>query len=175
MNTKTEIMKFVTLLNDNVNSNIINEFENLQEAFESYKKLDVKDLVDEQHYELVKYNGYDMALDWKDEELKSINQPLGAWVTKSKQDAHSNTKRIYTETLQAREYACISSPGSEMVWIPRIDKVYKFNHVDEFIRTFKPRKLSENLKNAITKAYNECGNVTFNAGNGNRTFYFKKG
>ena len=77
-------MKFVTLLNENGNNNIINEFDNLQEAFESYSKLDVNDLEDEQEYELVKYDESNTALDWQDEELKSINQPLGLWVTKSK-------------------------------------------------------------------------------------------
>ena len=77
-------MKFVTLLNENGNNNIINEFDNLQEAFESYNKLDVNDLEDEQEYELVKYDDDNTALDWEDSELNSINQPLGTWVTKYK-------------------------------------------------------------------------------------------
>ncbi len=77
-------MKFVTLLNENGNNNIINEFDNLQEAFESYNKLDVNDLEDEQEYELVKYDEDNTALDWEYSELNSINQPLGTWVTKSK-------------------------------------------------------------------------------------------
>lgn len=83
------------------------------------------------------------------------------------------TKRIYTETLQVREYA-VKANGIGMEWIPRIEKVYEFCNVDEFLRTFKPTKLSEGLKNAIEKAYNECGNVTFNVGSGNKTFYFTK-
>ena len=76
-------MKFVTLLNENGNNIIINEFDNLQEAFESYSKLDVNDLEEEQEYELVKYDEDNTALDWEDTELKSINQPMNQWVTKS--------------------------------------------------------------------------------------------
>lgn len=83
------------------------------------------------------------------------------------------TKRIYTETLQVREYA-VKSNGIGMEWIPRIEKVYEFCNVDDFLIEFKPTKLSANLKQAIEKAYNECGNVTFNTGRGNKTFYFKK-
>ena len=82
-------------------------------------------------------------------------------------------KRIYKETLQVREYA-VKSNGIGMEWIQRIEKVYEFCDVDEFLRTFTPCKLSEDLKYAIIKSYNECGNVTFNVGNGNQTFYFTK-
>jgi hypothetical protein len=82
-------------------------------------------------------------------------------------------KRIYKETLQVREYA-VKSNGIGMEWIPRIEKVYEFCNVDEFLRTFTPSILKENLKTAITNAYNDCGNVTFNVGNGNQTFYFTK-
>jgi hypothetical protein len=77
-------MKFVIILNENVNNNIINEFDNLQEAFDYYNKLDLNDLEDEQEYELIKYNEDNTALDWEDSELNSINQPLGTWVIKSK-------------------------------------------------------------------------------------------
>ena len=83
------------------------------------------------------------------------------------------TKRIYVETLQVREYA-VKADGIGREWIPRIEKIYKFCSIDEFLRTFKPTKLSRDLRSAIEKAYNECGRVTFNVGNGNRTFYFTK-
>lgn len=76
-------MKFVTILTENGDNNIINEFDDLQEAFESYNKLDVNDLEDEQAYELIKFDENNAALDWEDSELASINQPLGAWVIKS--------------------------------------------------------------------------------------------
>lgn len=81
-NLKNKNIKFVTLLNENGNNNIINEFNKLKVAFESYKKLDVNDLLDDQEYELAKYDEDNIALDWEDEELKSINQPLGSWITK---------------------------------------------------------------------------------------------
>lgn len=85
----------------------------------------------------------------------------------------SDLVRVYKETLQVREYA-VKSNGIGMEWIPRIEKVYTFCNVDEFIRAFTPSKLSEDLKSTITKSYNECGNVTFNVGNGNQTFCFTK-
>jgi len=81
------------------------------------------------------------------------------------------TKRIYKETVQYREYA-VKNNGIGREWIPRIDKTYEFCSVDEFLRTFKPIKLSKGLMDAINRAYNNCGEVTFNIGQGNRTFNF---
>ena len=77
-------MKYVTLLNENGDNKIIKEFNNLQNAFISYSELNAKDLQDGQEYELAKYDDNNIALNWDDEELKAINQPLGSWVTKSK-------------------------------------------------------------------------------------------
>ena len=85
----------------------------------------------------------------------------------------TTTKRTYTETLQIREYA-VKANGIGREWIPRIEKVYEFCSVEEFLKTFSPMKSSEGLINSITKAYNDCGEVKFNAGNGNQTFNFKK-
>ena len=79
-----ETVKFVTLvLNENGDNQIINEYDNLQEAFDAYEKLDVENLEEGQQYEVVKYDENNMALDWEDDELISINQPTGSWVTKS--------------------------------------------------------------------------------------------
>jgi len=77
-------MKYVTLLNENGGNKIIKEFNNIQKAFNSYKELNVNELIDGQEYELAKYDENNVALNWDDEELKAINQPLGSWVTKSK-------------------------------------------------------------------------------------------
>lgn len=77
-------MKYVTLLNDNGTNTIINEFTNLNSAFESFNTLDVEDLEDNQEYELAKYDEDNQVLDWEDSELVSLNQPLNQWVTKAK-------------------------------------------------------------------------------------------
>ena len=77
-------MKYVTLLNENGGNKIIKEFNNIQKSFNSYKELNVNELIDGQEYELAKYDENNVALNWDDEELKAINQPLGSWVTKSK-------------------------------------------------------------------------------------------
>lgn len=77
-------MKYVTLLNDNGTNTIINEFTNLNSAFESFNTLDVEDLEDNQEYELAKYDEDNQVLDWEDSELISLNQPLNQWVTKAK-------------------------------------------------------------------------------------------
>jgi len=76
-------MKYVTLLNENGDNKIINQFDNIQEAFNSFEKLNVNDLQDGQEYELAKYGENNVALNWDNEELDAINQPLGSWVTKS--------------------------------------------------------------------------------------------
>lgn len=76
-------MKYVTLLNENGDNKIINQFDNIQEAFNSFKELNVNDLQDGQEYELAKYDENNVALNWDNEELDAINQPLGSWVTKS--------------------------------------------------------------------------------------------
>jgi hypothetical protein len=81
------------------------------------------------------------------------------------------TKRFYTDIIQQRELA-VKTNGVGKEWIPRIETKYEFLEVDEFLRTFKPVIFSDALRSAIEKAYNECGNVTFNAGNGNQKFYF---
>lgn len=47
-------------------------------------------------------------------------------------------------------------------------------NVDVFIDQNQPVKVSENLLNAIKKAFNENGSVTYNCGNGNQTFYFSE-
>lgn len=78
-------LKFVTILSDeNGNSRIIDEFDNLIDAFESYNRLNVNDLEDKEEYELIKYNEDNTAIEWEDYELISINQPLRVWVIKSK-------------------------------------------------------------------------------------------
>lgn len=77
-------MKYVTLLNDNGTNTIINEFTNLNSAFESFNTLDVEDLEDNQEYELAKYDEDNQVLDWEDSELISLNQPLNQWVIKAK-------------------------------------------------------------------------------------------
>lgn len=77
-------MKYVTLLNDNGTNTIINEFTNLNSAFESFNTLDVEDLEDNQEYELAKYDEENQVLDWEDSELVSLNQPLNQWVIKAK-------------------------------------------------------------------------------------------
>lgn len=85
----------------------------------------------------------------------------------------ANTKRIYTETLQTRSFVSkTNGVGSE--WRPRIEKVYEFYSVDEFLKEFTPIKISQGLIDSITTAFNDFGNVTFNYGYGNKTFYFKK-
>jgi hypothetical protein len=76
-------MKYVTLLNENGDNKIINQFDNIQEAFNSFEELNVNDLQDGQEYELAKYDENNVALNWDNEELDAINQPLGSWVTKS--------------------------------------------------------------------------------------------
>ena len=48
------------------------------------------------------------------------------------------------------------------------------NSVEEFIQLNTPLKQSENLINAIKKAYNENGSVMFNCGKGNQKFYFSE-
>ncbi|MFZ1751429.1 MAG: hypothetical protein WAU01_14615 [Saprospiraceae bacterium] len=45
-------------------------------------------------------------------------------------------------------------------------------NIEIFIYQNKPNKVSENVLNAIKKAFNENGSVTYNCGNGNQTFYF---
>jgi len=89
----------------------------------------------------------------------------------------SSSKRFFTKTNQSRSYVAThndtgSVNGSK--WIPNIETKYEFFTVSEFIDVFTPTKLSEGLKKAIEKAYETCGNVTFNTGNGNETFYFTK-
>jgi len=76
-------MKYVTLLNENGDNKIINQFDNIQEAFNSFEELNANDLQDGQEYELAKYDENNVALNWDNEELDAINQPLGSWVTKS--------------------------------------------------------------------------------------------
>jgi len=76
-------MKYVTLLNENGDNKIINQFDNIQEAFNSFEELNVNDLQDGQEYELAKYDENNVALNWDNEELDATNQPLGSWVTKS--------------------------------------------------------------------------------------------
>lgn len=76
-------MKYVTLLNENGDNKIINQFDNIQEAFNSFEGLNVNNLQDGQEYELAKYDENNVALNWDNEELDAINQPLGSWVTKS--------------------------------------------------------------------------------------------
>ena len=82
-------------------------------------------------------------------------------------------KRTFTETVQVREYA-VKKNNTGREWIPNIETTYEFCSVDEFLRTFKPVKLTEGLKEAIEKAYINCGCVSFNCGNGNKSFNFKK-
>ena len=85
----------------------------------------------------------------------------------------TSTKRNYIKVLQQRTYAP-KSDGFGMEWKPRIEKKYEFENVEEFIKEFNPKKSSEDLLNAINKAYLNCDSVVFNAGNGNETFTFSK-
>jgi len=47
-------------------------------------------------------------------------------------------------------------------------------NVEIFIEQNQPTKRSDNLINAIKKAFNENDSVTYNCGNGNQTFYFSE-
>jgi hypothetical protein len=63
--------------------------------------------------------------------------------------------------------------GNYLYQIWNAEKLYgEVANVDVFIAQNQPTKLSENLLNAIKKAFNENGSVTYNCGNGNQTFYF---
>lgn len=48
------------------------------------------------------------------------------------------------------------------------------NSLSIFLELFKPVKQSKDLIRAIELAYEYQGEVTFNYGNGNQTFFFKK-
>ena len=84
----------------------------------------------------------------------------------------SNLKREFTDIIQQREFKTVLGKNQ---WIPRIEKKYEFLKVEEFLNEFTPEKPSENLINAITNAYENCGSVTFlvKGIKGNKTFYFK--
>lgn len=63
--------------------------------------------------------------------------------------------------------------GAYLYQIWNNEKLYgEVANVDVFIAQNQPTKVSENLLNAIKKAFNENGSVTYNCGNGNQTFYF---
>lgn len=44
--------------------------------------------------------------------------------------------------------------------------------IEDFLKIFKPSKLSDGLMNAIKRAWDNNDHVIFNCGNGNQTFYF---
>lgn len=63
--------------------------------------------------------------------------------------------------------------GKYLYQIWNTEKLYgEVANVEVFIEQNQPIKPSENLTNAIKKAFNENGSVTYNCGNGNQTFYF---
>ena len=66
------------------NTKIKTEFDDLKDAYNAFKKLDVNsfDFEEGHEYELCKIVDGEHT-DWSDEELKSINQPLNSWVIKS--------------------------------------------------------------------------------------------
>jgi len=92
---------------------------------------------------------------------------------KQKNTIMKNLKREFTEISQVREFKTVFG---ENKWMPRIEKKYKFFKVEEFLEEFTPEKPSENLLNAICKAYKNSGSVTFlvKGIKGNKIFDFKK-
>ena len=66
------------------NAKIKTEFDDLKDAYNAFKKLDVNsfDFKEGHEYELCKIVDGEHT-DWSDEELKSINQPLNTWITKT--------------------------------------------------------------------------------------------
>lgn len=49
---------------------------------------------------------------------------------------------------------------------------YEFNSVYEFIEMFTPVKQTKGIMSAIKREFEANGQVTYNIGNGNQTFYF---
>lgn len=65
--------------------------------------------------------------------------------------------------------------GKYLYQVWNTEKLYgEVDNVEVFIAQNKPTKSSENILNAIKKAYNENGSITYNCGNGNQTFYFSE-
>ena len=65
--------------------------------------------------------------------------------------------------------------GNYLYQIWNTEKFYgEVANVEVFIAQNQPTKVSENLLNAIKKAFNENGSVTYNCGSGNQTFYFSE-
>lgn len=61
-------------------------------------------------------------------------------------------------------------------YLYQLHQVKKFNEdfetVDDFIEKFPPQNPTKNILNAIKSAFKNSGNVTYNTGKGNQTFYF---
>lgn len=139
--------KFVTLLNDNGNNSIIKEFTSLKCAFISYKELNVNDLEDGQEYELCKYDEYNNALDWSNEELASIGNKLNTWVTKAKlynseMTELENIKYFFTENEVVKSAVSITKI-TELAKIPQ-------NSLYRFINDYSGRSLTnEQIKKLI--------------------------
>lgn len=50
--------------------------------------------------------------------------------------------------------------------------VGEIKNIEDFLKINPPAKPSDNLINAIKKAFDSNSSVTFNSGKGNQTFYF---
>jgi len=57
----------------------------------------------------------------------------------------------------------------------KVDKsIFESKDFYDFYKNNLPLKPSENIYEAIKKAYSENGSITYNCGNGNQTFYFNE-
>ena len=83
----------------------------------------------------------------------------------------TNSRTVLTGTRVAGLY--VNRNGIGQTWKERKEYTSDFDTVDDFINKFTPVRLTAGLRDAISSAFKNCSRVTFNIGNGNRTFYFK--
>lgn len=78
-------MKYVIILNSKAEQIILAEYTTLIAAKLHFDKIEYCEdagVRQSAQIELVKYDEDNRCLDWENEELESIGQPLGQWITK---------------------------------------------------------------------------------------------
>ena len=79
-------MKYVIILNSKGDELIIAEYNELLTAFKHFEAINAgferTDPESDKYFELAKYDENNKCSDWDDEELESIGQPAGQFITK---------------------------------------------------------------------------------------------
>jgi|CXWK01.1.fsa_nt_gi hypothetical protein len=84
--------------------------------------------------------------------------------------------KSFTTTKRTKGITTITDDNGQYLYqVWNTEHIYgEVDSVETFIAQNQPVKSSENLLNAINRAYKENGSVAYNCGNGNQTFNFSE-